>query len=110
MSVIAIVDEFELKGSHVRAFIARYRLEYVPNAQARGMMLTAQTIAPPIVLDNGGGNNIVTFRWQVPDLPGWWRQRLTAAGDPAVAAWWADIAPLIMRRTRRFEQELGHHV
>jgi hypothetical protein len=110
MTLITIIDEFELKGNDVRGFVARYTSEYMPGAQARGMTLAAQTIMPPIVLDRGGGNNVVTFRWEVPDLPAWWRQRLTAAGDPAVTAWWADIEPMIVHRARRVEQEFGAHV
>jgi hypothetical protein len=110
MTMIAIVDEFVIKGSDVLGFVGRYTAEYMPGAQARGMTLTAQSITPPIVLDRGGGNNVVTFRWEVPDLPAWWRQRLTAAGDPSVIAWWADVAPLIVRRARCIEQELGAHV
>jgi hypothetical protein len=93
------LDEFSVHAEMLPAFETRYRDVYVPLARDRGMTLEHAWITPPAVL--GDAPNSLLFIWSVPDAPAWWRMRY-GAYEPKVAAFWADVAPLVITRRRIF--------
>jgi hypothetical protein len=99
-----ITDELRSTPGSADALRIAYLEGYAPAARARGMTLLHAWRTPP--LDLLDGTTMLSFVWSVADLPGWWRARLGAAGDPAVLAWWDDNRSLIAERRRLYHEEI----
>ncbi|MBK7948382.1 MAG: Dabb family protein [Deltaproteobacteria bacterium] len=84
----------------------RIQTDYLPGAARRGLVFVDAWTSPPFELLD---EPITLFvRWRVADIPSWWAMR-SASGDPAVAAFWASVDPIIVSRERRYlvEEPLG---
>jgi hypothetical protein len=108
MAKIIVTDIIDAAPGQAGAVHKAYMDDYAPTARARGMELQDALISPPILLAEQ--SNRLTFIWSVPDTPGFWKQRLGGAGNPAVRGFWARIAPLIVWRDRRAHEEASAHV
>ncbi|MBD0861762.1 hypothetical protein IA539_11145 [Gordonia sp. zg691] len=102
---IFIVDEVVLKAGAARDFVAAYLDEYAPAAQRRGLTLDRVIVTPPIWLDDD--SNTVTATWSVPGTRAWWQTMIVARHDPSPSQWWADMAPLIVERSRSMAADVG---
>lgn len=95
---ISIVDRVELRPGHARAFIDAYRSEYLPRAEARGLVLDRFLVSPPVWID--GEPNTVTAIWTADGPSGWWQAAIAGRYDPESAEWWARMAPHVLGRSR----------
>ncbi|MEZ4331533.1 MAG: Dabb family protein [Myxococcota bacterium] len=97
--MIVVQDRIEVRASDRARLQRRFAEDYVPRARQRGLALEAAWISPPFDLVDQPVT--LWLRWHVADVPSWWAMR-SAAGDPAVAAFWASVAPMIVSRERRY--------
>ncbi|WP_168706688.1 hypothetical protein [Gordonia paraffinivorans] len=95
---IFVVDQVALKPGAAREFVAAYLSEYAPAATQRGLTLDRILVTPPVWLDDD--TNTVTATWSVPGTRAWWQAAVAARHDPAPSEWWAQMAPMIVERTR----------
>ena len=95
--MIQLLDEIVVDAGQLPALRQLLAERYLPGAQARGMVLTAEWISPPVVVP--GEPNTLWLLWQLPDLASWWSMRAQAGVDPTVAALWREVDGLC--RTRR---------
>ncbi len=100
-----IVDELRAAPDCADRLRAAYLGGYAPAARARGMTMLHAWRTPP--LDLLDGTTTLTFVWSVADLPGWWRARLGAAGDPTVLGWWEETRPLIAEHRRLYHEGIA---
>ena len=96
---ISILDRIVVRPGCLEQLLVGLRQQYLPNAQARGMTLSAVHILPPEEID--GVPQEVTVVWTVPDFQAFFAMRGQAALDPSVTAFWEWCAPMIERRERR---------
>ena len=106
---LTIIDSITAKPGQGRAVLDRYKAEFVPGAQARGMVLDQTLVSPPLAMI-GDRTNTLSFIWQVDGIEGWWAQRFAAAFDPAVRAFWAGLEPLVAHRDRAVHGEAAAYV
>jgi hypothetical protein len=109
MSAVFIVDTLTALPGKADEVLNRYLADYAPEAEARGMSLRHRWLSPPVGLGPAASNTL-TFVWSVEGVAGWWRARLAAVTDPAVAGFWAGVAPLLADRSRRVHGEAAEHV
>lgn len=95
---IFLIDRVELRPGHAREFIAAYRDDYVPHAQARGLVLDRFLVSPPVWID--GEPNTFTAIWTAAGPSGWWKAAVDARYDPESTDWWVRMAPHILDRSR----------
>ena len=95
---IFILDEAEIREGSVEAYRDAVISGYKPGATARGMMLEAIWLSPPLILD-GGGNSLYVL-WSYPDLGAFWRARF--ADTDAKSEWWKQTASMTVSRKRSF--------
>nr|WP_280236821.1 hypothetical protein [Nocardia cyriacigeorgica] len=81
-----------------RSFLEMYLHQYAPGARDRGLVLDRVLVSPPVWLDEQ--SNTITVSWTVHGAEQWWRQRLGASRDPAVAQWWRTADELLVDRRR----------
>lgn len=97
--MIVAEDRIEVAAAHRAALQTRLLDDYAPAAARRGLELVGVLVSPPFdLLDQPG---LLRVRWQIADIGAWWAMR-AAANDPAVAAFWDSVAPLIAARERRY--------
>ena len=101
-----VVDEFVSAAGCADLLRRSYLGGYAELARRRGMTLLLALRSPPVQL--AGGSATLSFIWTIDGLPGWWRARLGAAGDPEVAAWWNGAAALIDRHRRSYHEDLAN--
>lgn len=104
--MIIALDRIALPAQNRTRFLQKLRDDYRPGAERRGLVFVDAWISPPFDLVEEPVTLFV--RWRVADIPAWWAMR-SAAGDPAVAAFWASVDPLLVSRERRYlvEEPLG---
>lgn len=96
---IWIVDEIETRPGQGLAFLEAYMARYAPGAIARGMTLAHRMVEPAMWLDDAP--NRLMLVWTVADADAAWNAKHAARGDPAVARWWNEEAPLFILSRRR---------
>ncbi len=97
--LVYVVDDLLAKPGRGEELLAAYRESYVPGAEARGMTLVHQLVAPAFWLPDGA--NRLLFVWTVPGATGAWRFKHAGRQDPAIADWWQrECAALIETRSR----------
>jgi hypothetical protein len=62
------------------------------------MTLRDVLVSPPIWFSDK--SNTVTITWSLPSAQAWWEMTWQGRPDPTLGKWWADIAPLVVERTR----------
>ena len=72
---------------------------YLPGAQARGMRLLSQWIAPSV--GSGAQSGEWILLWGIADIAAWWSMRAQASLDPQVESVWREADACLERRTRR---------
>ncbi|MBQ7803078.1 hypothetical protein [Rhodococcus sp. (in: high G+C Gram-positive bacteria)] len=95
---ILIVDRVLVEPGKARAFVDAYRADYVPHALKLGMTLDGILLSPPVWFDDD--SNVVTVTWTVSGSGQWWQTAIGRRFDPAVRAFWAQVEPMIMERSR----------
>ncbi|MFO0688109.1 MAG: Dabb family protein [Myxococcota bacterium] len=104
--MIIALDRIAVRAQDRARLEERLRDDYLPGAARRGLVFVDAWISPPFDLVEEPVTLFV--RWRVADVPAWWAMR-SAAGDPAVTAFWASIEPIVVSRERRYlvEEALG---
>ena len=97
--MIIVQDRIEVAARDRAPLQARLMKEYVPGASGRGLAFVDAWVSPPFDLVDQPIT--LWLRWQVADIPAWWAMR-SAAGEPAVLAFWNSVAQLIVSRERRY--------
>ena len=97
--MIIVQDRIEVAARDRAPLQARLMKDYVPGATGRGLAFVDAWVSPPFDLVDQPIT--LWLRWQVADIAAWWAMR-SAANDPAVAAFWNSVAPLIVSRERRY--------
>ncbi len=97
--MIIAQDRIEVRAQDRARLQQRILEDYLPGAARRGLAFVDAWISPPFALVDQPVSLFV--RWQVTDIQAWWAMR-SAANDPAVPAFWASIAPLVVSRERRY--------
>ena len=69
--MIQLLDEISLDASQLPALRHLLAERYLPGAKARGMLLAAEWISPPVAVP--GEPNTLWLLWRLPDLAGWWK-------------------------------------
>ena len=95
---VFIVDEFVSAPGKGRELLDAYRARYAPGAIARGMQPGFTIVSPPVWLDDQANRLLIS--WTVSGAGGWWGQAIQSRGDPAIAEFWASVAPLVASRSR----------
>ena len=92
-----ILDEITLATDEVDGWLTRWRAEYAPAAQARGLELVA--------IWTGGTRDsqrsTVVIQWRVASVGAYWASRQAATADSEVAAFWAATDAIALDRDRR---------
>lgn len=103
---IYIVDRLYCKPATGKEIFDLYSERYIPGALERGMTLVAQTVQPPIWLEDEVSNNTLTFVWSVPGMMGWAAMVGVSRYDPQVSqeliAFWRDMDERLESRERTF--------
>ncbi|MBY0399153.1 Dabb family protein [Myxococcota bacterium] len=104
--MIIALDRIDVHAKDRAELEQRIQSDYLPGAARRGLAFVDAWCSPPFDLVDQPVTLFV--RWRVADIPSWWAMR-SAAGDPAVAAFWASVDPMIVARERRYlvEEALG---
>jgi hypothetical protein len=97
--MIIAQDRIEVRAQDRARLQQRILEDYLPGAARRGLAFVDAWISPPFALVDQPVSLFV--RWQVADIQAWWAMR-SAANDPAVPAFWASVAPLVVCRERRY--------
>jgi hypothetical protein len=97
--VIIVQDRIDVPGEQLERLLSSLRDGYIPGAAQRGLRLVEQQVSPPLRLQRDAST--VWLRWQVRDVEAWWAMR-AASGDPAVAAFWAEVDSYCVSRERRY--------
>lgn len=94
---VTILDEITFATDDVDGWLARWRSEYAPAAQARGLELVA--------IWAGGTRDpqrsTIVIQWRVTSIREFWASRQTAAADSHVASFWAATDAIALGRDRR---------
>ena len=101
---ILILDEIVVKPGRLAEYRKAYRAQYVPGAERRGMTLEAAWQSPP-GRDYDELAVTLYYLWSVPDVAGWWAQRMSKTPDGRderfeKLAWWRESEPLTVSRKR----------
>jgi hypothetical protein len=99
---IVRLDDVTVAAGCRAAFLELFESRYVPGARERGLELASTLLSPPV--DEPALESTILFSWMLHDVDAFWRARRDAMVDPNVVRFWADVAPLVVRRTRRFSQ------
>ena len=97
--MITVLDRIDVAPADLPALRAMLRERYVPGAQERGLVLQEEWVSPPLALSDQ--HNTLWLRWSLPDAGAFWAMRFRS-GDPAVAAFWAEVDSLVASRERCF--------
>lgn len=97
--MIVVQDRIEVAGGDLPRLQALLRERYLPGAQARGLELMDELVAPPLLLADQP--SVLWLRWTLPDVGAFWAARFQSA-DPAVGAFWVDIDAFVHRRERHY--------
>src|SRR5262245_46623388 len=100
---IHILDEIEFAPGQRAAFLAELEKRYRPQAEALGLRLRSLFLDPPV--DAAGVASRALLDWQLDDVAAFWSWRARGAMNPDLSAFWADAAPGIARRVRRYASE-----
>lgn len=94
---VTILDEITFATGDVDGWLARWRSEYAPAAQLRGLELVA--------LWAGGTRDpqrsTVVIQWRVASIRAFWESRQAATADSHVASFWAATDAIAVYRDRR---------
>lgn len=99
---IVRLDDVTVAAGRRVEFLELFESRYLPGARERGLELASTLLSPPI--DEPALESNVLFSWRLPGVDAFWRARRGAIVDPDVVRFWADVAPLVVRRARRFSQ------
>jgi hypothetical protein len=97
--MIHVLDELAVRPGVLAEVRARVRDVYEPMVAPLGMRLAQSWIAPAVELLDGPTDLLLL--WECADTAAYWRAKNTAARDPAAAAFWASVEPLLAGRSRR---------
>jgi hypothetical protein len=97
--MLHILDELSARPGRLDELQRLLRERYLPGAQARGMRLVGQWVAPPSPLAEHGSEWLLL--WELSDVDGWWDMRARASRDPAVLAFWREADGCLAGRARR---------
>lgn len=98
-ATVYVVDDVTTRPGAGEAFLEAYMSQYVPGAQARGLVLLHRLVSPPLWL--GEQSNRLVFVWRAAGAAGVWAAKFTGRGDPELAAWWErEAAALVESRSR----------
>jgi len=96
---VYIIDRITVKPGQGEAFARACRERYQPGAEARGMRLELNLVAPPLWLQDQA--NTLLYVWSVEGVAGYWGMSFQGRQDPALQDWWwQEAAPLIESRER----------
>lgn len=101
---IYVLDRLVAQPGQGEALHRRYLDEYVSVASERGLTLEHCLVSPPMWLE-GGQSNTLLFVWSVKGVEGYWGVEARARLDPASGAWWREIEPMLVSRTRSVMSE-----
>ena len=99
---IVRVDDITVAPGCRTEFLELFETRYLPGARNRGLELTSTVCSPPV--DEPAFETDLLLTWRLADVDAFWRARRGAITDANVSGFWAEAAPLLLRRTRRFSQ------
>jgi len=97
--MIHVLDALVVRPDHLAEVRARVRDVYEPVVEALGAQLANTWIAPPVELHDDPIELLLL--WEYADTAAYWHMRRGAAGSEAVLAFWRDLDPLLVGRSRR---------
>lgn len=95
--MIVVQDRIEIPGNQLARLQQLFRDRYIGDAAERGLHFTEFMVSPPLILSEAPCT--LWARWQVADPAAWWAMR-AQSGNPAVAAFWADVDAVCLSRER----------
>jgi hypothetical protein len=103
---IHLVDELTIAPHRREEFLHRLRSEYIPLVGRSGLRCARAACHPPDDVPEDPTSVVVW--WELDDVAALWKRRAQALGE-AEAAFWSDVAPMLLDRSRRYyaDVELG---
>lgn len=95
--MITLQDRIDVPAQRLSELRALLHRHYLPQALSRGMTLVDEGVSPPLMSLRAPVS--VWLRWTLPDLGAWWAMR-AGAGEPGVAAFWAEVDAIATQRER----------
>ncbi len=102
---IHILDEIEFAPGARAAFLAALEKHYRPAAEDIGLRLRSLWLDP--ALEAEGVACRALLDWELGEVADFWAWRARGGAHPELVAFWADAAPQIARRARRYVREVG---
>lgn len=97
--MIIVQDRIEVAAADLERLQQMFRERYQEAAAQRGLEFVESLISPPVRMQNA--TSTMWLRWQVADAQAWWAMR-AQSGDPAVAAFWAEVDSFCISRERLY--------
>jgi len=96
---IHVVDEITIAPHRRDELLRRLIAEYLPIAARTGLRHVRAAIHPPVDVPDDPSHLVLW--WELDDVAAFWERRRRSL-DGAGAAFWSDVAPLVLVRTRRY--------
>ncbi|MVU76213.1 hypothetical protein GPX89_03030 [Nocardia sp. ET3-3] len=92
---VRVLDRIVLPADRAEDWLCRWRDEYLPGANARGLR------APQVLHEHTGADSVaVQIIWELAGIYEFYGMRGAAAADPGVAAFWSDTDAVALTRER----------
>ena len=100
---IHLVDELTVAPGRRAELLARLTSDYLPLVAQSGVQCSRAVCHPPE--DVPGEPTDLVLWWDLDDVAAVWKRR-TQALDGLEAQFWADVAPLLLDRRRRYYDDV----
>ena len=97
--MIVVQDRIDVAPADLPRVRKLFQERYMPGAEQRGLHFAEERVSPPLRLQDQPGT--LWLRWSLADAGAFWAAR-HAAGDPAVAAFWAELDGVVLKRERHY--------
>jgi hypothetical protein len=101
---IHLVDELTIAPNRRAELLERLRSEYVPRVERSGRACARAVCHPPDDVPDDPSHLVVW--WEIDDVAALWKRRTTALDGPE-AAFWSDVAPMVLERSRRYYTDVA---
>ncbi|MDB6061981.1 MAG: superfamily helicase [Verrucomicrobiaceae bacterium] len=96
---VLVVDDITARPEQQQAIFDLMTGPYAELAATRQLHLKQSLVLPPF--ERSGHASQLLFVWEYPSLNALWQARMTEESDTQLAALWAQVNELSLRRTRR---------
>jgi hypothetical protein len=97
--MIHVLDALVIRPGHMVEVRDRVRDIYEPAVEALGTRLVHTWITPPVELHDDPIEWLLL--WEYADTAAYWRVRRATGSSDTVLAFWRDLEPLLLSRSRR---------